>query len=236
MLRPVSVVGLDTVARRAGAVTTNRDGAEVPAHYGSPAAELAVCLAAVGLGDRSDLAKLTLNGPPLAVAGVMRRMTGMSLAPRGVCFSGGAWWCAAAPDWVIVLCEASGRARLLDLLRSQAHTLPGIRMSDRTHDWAALAVAGSGAMRLLAALGVLGEHDDPRAATPFTCARIADAEVYVLLESDRLAVLLVEAEDAECVWRAVAEEGRRFGLSLVGTEALHRFSMLNRAARPAFPS
>jgi glycine cleavage system aminomethyltransferase T len=236
MLRPVSVVGLDIVARRAGAVTTNRDGADVPAHYGSPAAELAVCLTAVGLGDRSDLGKLTLNGTPLAIAAVVRRMTGMSLAPRGVCFSGGARWCAAAPDRVIVLCEASGRARLLDLLRSQAHTLPGIRVSDRTHDWAALAVAGSGTMRLLAALGVLGEHHDSRAATPFTCARIADAEVYALLESDRLAVLLVDAEGAERVWRAVAEEGRRFGLSLVGTEALHRFSMLDRAARPAFPT
>jgi glycine cleavage system aminomethyltransferase T len=109
-------------------------------------------------------------------------------------------------------------------------------VSDRTHEWAALAVAGSATMRLLASLGVLGEQHDPRAATPFTCAPIADAEVYVLLESPRLALLLVDAEDAECVWRTVAEEGRRFGLSLVGTEALHRFSMLNRAARPAFPS
>jgi len=83
-----SLASLDSVARRAGAIT---NGFDVPAHYGSPAGELAVCLRAVGLGDRSDLGKLLLDGGPSAIAGVVRRMTGVSLVPRGVYFgSGGA--------------------------------------------------------------------------------------------------------------------------------------------------
>lgn len=227
-----SLASLDTMARRAGAVM---NGGDVPAHYGSPAGELAVCLRAVGLADRSDLGKLMLDGGPSAVAGVVRRMTGVSLAPRGVCFSGRARWCAASPSRVIVVCEASARSHLLDMLRSQTHTLPGVRVSDRTGDWAALAMVGPGAMRVLAALGVLGEDRDPRTAAPFTCACIAGAEVHVLLESDRQALLLVDGEDAAGVWRAVAEEGRQVGLSLVGTDALHRFSLLSRAGAVRFP-
>lgn len=221
------------MARRAGAVM---NGAHVPTHYGSPAGELAVCLRAVGLGDRSDLGKLMLEGTPSAVAAVVRRMTGVSLAPQGVYFSGRTRWCATSPHQVVVLCEASTRAHLLAMLRSQAHTLPGVHVSDRTDDHAALAIVGPGAMRVLAVLGVLGETRDPRTVAPFTRACIAGAEVHVLLESDRQALLLTDGEDAARVWRAVAEEGRQFGLSLVGTDALQRFSILSRTGSGRFPA
>lgn len=121
---------LDIVARRAGAVMVDRGGVSVAAHYGSAAGELAVCIRAVGLADRSELGKLVLSGSEAGVAELVRRMTGAALAPAGVSISSEAWWCAAAPGHVIVLCDPRRRARLLAVLRIQARRLPGVEVSD----------------------------------------------------------------------------------------------------------
>jgi glycine cleavage system aminomethyltransferase T len=207
----------------------NRSGTCVVAHYGSAAGELSVCVRAVGLADRSELGKLLVAGAARGVAEFVRRTMGTALAPEGVSFSGGAWWCMALDHQVIVICESPTRARLLDFLRAQARRVPGVVVADGSAALAAIAVVGCAALPILSALGALGESDDVRTAAPFGLATIADAEVHVLLQSDRRALLLVDAVLAARVWSAVRETGRRYGLSLVGAEAVQRFALLERS-------
>jgi glycine cleavage system aminomethyltransferase T len=220
---------LDALVRRAGAVFAERNGSKVPAHYGSPAGELAVCVRAVGFGDRSDLGKLMVSGAAVTVEALSRRLTGVALAAQGACFSEGAWWCSV-PGGLVVVCEAPARVALLAALRVRARTIPGVEVADCSDAWAALAVVGPRTVPLLAAVGALGSDANPLAGAHFACSHIAGVQVYVLLESDRRALVLVKADAAEGIWRTVSDEGRAFGLSLVGIEALQRFAMLERMA------
>ncbi len=206
----------------------DRDGAKVPAHYGSPAGELAVCVRMVGLADRSDLGKLVMTGRAAGVTEIVRQVTGVSLPVAGVAASAGTWWCAASPGQVMALCEPGRRARLLDVLRPQVRRLPGVEVADGTTLWAAIALVGPRMTTVLSQLGALGSDGDPRWARPFDSARIAGADVHLLLQSDRRALLLVESAAADHVWRTIENVGRPLGLSCVGTEAVERFSLLDR--------
>jgi glycine cleavage system aminomethyltransferase T len=220
---------LDTVVRRAGAVMIDRDGCCVPAHYGSAAGELAVCMRAVGIADRSDLGKLVVNGDPERVADLLAHVAGVSLAaPGAVADCAGAWWCAAAPDRVIVLCEPARRVKLLDLLRTGARRLPSVRVDDVTPQLSAIAVVGRSATRVLAAVGALGPARDPRCVAPFSQLRVAGADVSLLLQSDRSAVVLVAAADADRVWHALERAGGPFSMGCVGLEALERLALVAR--------
>ena len=58
---------LETVARNHGAVMAERHGRRVPAHFGSTAAEEAVCQTGVGMADRSDRDTFELRGDPVAI-------------------------------------------------------------------------------------------------------------------------------------------------------------------------
>jgi glycine cleavage system aminomethyltransferase T len=218
---------LDAVARRAGAVTVERQGARIPAHYGSAAGELAVCLRAVGIADRSDLGKLVVTGRPEGVAELVRRAAGSTLAVTGVAAAGGAWWCAAAPDRLLVLTEPAKRLRTLELLRAAARPLGGVRVADASTALSAIAVLGRHSLTVLAALEALGAEAEPRSVPPVAEVRLAGADVVVLLQSDRRALLVLDAVDADRVWRAVEEAGRPFGISYVGIEAVERFSLLD---------
>jgi glycine cleavage system aminomethyltransferase T len=229
-------VSLDTVARRAGAVMIDRNGARVPAHYGSPAGELAVCVRAVGIADRSDLGKLAVTGEPELLADLLLHVAGVSLAATGaVAHRAGAWWCAAAADRAIVLCEPARRAHLLDLLRATARRRPALRVDDLTTELSAIAVVGRAATRVLAELGALGPADDPRSVPPFGSLRIAGADVSVLLQSDESALLLVPAMHADRVWHAVERAGRPFVMGCVGIEALERFTLVAVSSRRCVP-
>ena len=228
--RVITLTPLDAVIRRAGAVMIERDGSSVAAHYGSPAGELAVCLRTVGIANRSDLGKLAVTGRPEAVAELVQRVVGASLAGTGVAMSAGAWWCAAAPERLVVLCEPPLRARLLQMLRTAARPLAGVHVHDASAALSAVAVVGRCAMSVLSALEALGPENDPRSAPPFARVRIADADVCVLLQSDRRALLVMDAADAGRLWHAVEEAGRPFGISCVGTQALERFALLDRTS------
>jgi glycine cleavage system aminomethyltransferase T len=204
------------------------DGPGVASHYGSPAGELAVCLRAVGIADRSDLGKLVVSGRSEAVAELVGRVSGDGLAATGVALSAGAWWCAAAGDQVVVLCEPPRRLRLLNVLRSSARPLAGVRVEDASTAWSAIAVVGRCATNVLSMLGALGPEDDPRSAPPFGSVVIAGSDVHVLLQSDRRTLLLMDRADAQRVWHAVELAGRAFGMSCVGLQAVERFSLVDR--------
>jgi glycine cleavage system aminomethyltransferase T len=229
-------VSLDTVVRRAGAVMVERDGGSVAAHYGSAAGELAVCMRAVGIADRSDLGKLIVSGEPEPLAELLLQVAGVSLAaPGAVAERGGAWWCAAGGGRALVLCDPARRAHLLDLLRAAARRRPSLRLDDVTAQMSAIAVVGRSTRRVLAELGALGPAGDPRRVPPFGSVRIAGAGVSVLLQSDESVLLLVPAPDADRVWHAVERAGRPFVMGCVGLEALERFTLVALSSRRCAP-
>jgi glycine cleavage system aminomethyltransferase T len=119
---------------------------------------------------------------------------------------------------------------MLEVLRGQAGRAPGVELRDESAAWAAIALVGRRAARVLAALGALGPDGDVRAARPFASVHIGGVPVDVLLQSDRRALLLVEPAGADLVWRACEAAGRPLGMSCVGSEAVERFAMLERPA------
>lgn len=211
---------LEPLTRRAGVVLVDRDGTPVASHYGSPAGELAVCVRRVGIADRSDLGKLVVGGDRATVAELV----------DGHAASGN-WWCLEAPSRFVVLCEPQRRTRLRELLSAQARHLPGVEIVDATAAWCAIALVGRHALGVLRALGAL-DGGDPR-QTPPQPARIGGAAVHVLMQSDRRALLLVDQLQAAAVWHATEAAGRPFGLSCVGSQAVARYTLLDRAGVPA---
>jgi glycine cleavage system aminomethyltransferase T len=195
-----------------------------PAHYGCPAGELAVCVEAVGLADLSHLRKISLAGDPTALMQVVRDATGYSLRPGGCVEVPGVWWCAPSPERLIALVE--GTHPMLSEI-AWGHGVPGVTVTDHSTDWSAIGLIGRAAMMVLARLGVVG---NPRLAAPFGRVAIGGAEVGLLLQSDRRAVLLVDCRSAADVWHAIEEEGRAFGISCVGADARGRFAILERLA------
>ena len=116
--RPTSA--LDPVLRQAGGVLVMHDGHAVVANYGSAAGELAACVSAVGLADRSDLAKLVLDGPARAAAAPVapphRQRAGARAAPCSAAAPGGV---PSSPERMLVICDAGRGDRLHAVLSAR---------------------------------------------------------------------------------------------------------------------
>jgi glycine cleavage system aminomethyltransferase T len=201
-------------------------GRSVAVNYGSAAGELAACVSAVGLADRSDLTKLVLEAPHDQMRQLMARLAGGIVFPGGAWYAGGAWWCGVSSERVIVLCERRQGDRLHDQLHAHAVQQPTLRVQDQTADWAAIEVLGRYAGRVLRALGVYGESGDPRQVQPLT----AHAGALWLLESDSKALALVARASAGAVWQAIEQAGHPFGICAVGQDAIARYGLIRRAA------
>lgn len=212
--------------RQAGAVFANHEGRSAAIHYGSAAGELAVCVSAVGLVDRSDLATLALEAPSPQLAQLTSRLAGGEIAPGGALDAAGAWWCAAAPDTVVVVCRPDVRRRLIERLR--VHAAHQVSLRVLSLDFSALGLLGPQTPSLLRALGVYGPDGDPRSVAPFGRGTIAGNDVWWLLASDRSALMLVDRARAGELWRAIESAGRPYGLSCVGQEAAGRHALLER--------
>lgn len=223
-------VELDQVLRRAGAVLTTRDGRPVVINFGSAAAELAVCVRSVGLVDRSDLSTLAVEAPRAQLSALMRRLVGASVAPGGLVSGGSAWWCGAAPDRVMVVCDPRTAERLAGGLWADAarHLL----VRDLTSELTAIGLLGRNTGQVLNALGVYGRSGDPRQAKPFAQGAIDGAPAWWLLQSDRRALMLVARQRAGDAWLAIERAGRPHGISCVGQEAAARYTLMERL-RPA---
>jgi glycine cleavage system aminomethyltransferase T len=224
---------LDVALRQAGAVFATHDGRSAAIHYGSAAGELAVCVSAVGLVDRSDLTTLALEAPSAQLAQLTSRLAGGEIAPGGALDAAGAWWCAATSDTLVVVCRADVRRRLVERLRMHATHQVSLRVL--SVDFAAVGLLGPQTPNVLGALGVYGAGGDPRAVAPFGRGTIAGTDAWWLLESDRSALMLLDRERAGQVWRAIERAGRPFGLSCVGQEAAGRYALLERTRSRATP-
>lgn len=223
-VQPVeSISALEILTRRAGAVVNTRLGATVASHYGSPTAELAVCVQAVGLADCSDLVKLAITGDRQAVSNTVAAAAGSRVAAHGCIETAGAWWCAASDERIVVLAEPASGPALFTTIRKAA--TPGVEITDQSAEVAAIGLVGRRVFQVLAAVGVLV---NPRLAPPFGEATIANERVDLLLQSNRRAVVLVDRRAAAEVWQAIEDAGRAFRLSYVGSDALGRFAILDR--------
>jgi glycine cleavage system aminomethyltransferase T len=223
------------VLRRAGAVLATRDGRSVAMNFGSAAAELAVCVRAVGLVDCSELSKLVLEAPPAQLAALTSRLVGDGVAPGGVLYAGNGWWCGDAPGRVIVLSDPDTGSRLRDRLHTDARRFVTMAVRDASAELAAIGLLGRNADQVLRVLGAFGESGDPRAVAPFAHGSIAGTPASWLLQSDRRALALVPREHAGEAWLAIERAGRPFGISCVGQEAVSRFALLERARPAASP-
>jgi glycine cleavage system aminomethyltransferase T len=225
----------DTVLRRAGAVLAKRDGHPVAINFGSAAAELAVCVRAVGLVDRSELCKLVLEGPSARLDTLMTRLTAGTVRPGGVVSAGGAWWCGEGEDRVFVLCDPQTGPRLLERLRTDAVCHVTTRVREVSAELAAIGLLGGSAAKVLSALGVYGRSGDARGARPFARGWVEAIPAWWLLQSDRRAIALVSREDAGAAWLDIERVGRPFGISCVGYEAAARYGLVERLRSAELP-
>ena len=221
--------------RQAGAVLSTRDGRSVAINFGSAAAELAVCVRAVGLVDRSELCKLVLEAPPAQLAALTSRLVGQTVSTGGVLSAGNAWWCGEAADRVVVLSDPDTGSRLRQRLRADALRYVTTTVRDVSADVAAIGLLGRSADRVLRALGAFGDSGDPRAVQPFAPGSVDGIPAWWLLQSDRRALALVPRERAGEAWLAIERAGRPFGISCVGQEAACRYTLLERTRAVAFP-
>ncbi len=223
------------VLRRAGAVLCTRAGRPVAMNFGSSAAELAVCVRAVGLVDRSDLSKLVLEAPAPQLAALTSRLAGAPVSPGGVLSAGSAWWCGDGPGRVIVLSDPDTGSRLRERLHVDARRFAGMTVRDASAELAAIGLLGRSADDVLKALGAFGESGDPRSVAPFAHGQVAGIPTSWLLHSDRRALALVPREHAGQAWLAIEDAGRPFGISCVGQEAAARYALLERTRPAALP-
>lgn len=219
---------LDAVVSRAGAIRCDHDGQPVALHYGSAAGELAACVSRVGLGDRSELRKLALEGPRQTLEQVVAGLTGMALAPGGALRTGTTWWCALTSERVFVLAEPGDGDRLAGRIRRLGARHAHLRIRDLSQAWGAIAIVGRQSGEVLARLGVYGATGDPRSVAPVSVRRVTGAEVTWLLQSDHRALALMGHRDAPAVWHALHAVGRPFGICAVGHEAIARYTLLAR--------
>ena len=219
---------LDAVVSRAGAIRGDHAGRPVALHYGSAAGELAACVSRVGLGDRSELGKLALEGPGATLGRVVSDLTGMALASGGALPTETAWWCAATPERVLVLTEPGDGDRLPSRIRRLAARYPDLRIRDLSQAWSAIAIVGRQAGEVLARLGVYGATGNPRSVAPASSLRVAGVDVTWLLQSDHRALALMGHRDAPTVWHALHAVGRPFGICAVGQDAIARYALLAR--------
>jgi len=224
---------LELILRRAGAVLITREGRPVVSHFGSAAAELAVCVRRVGLVERSDLGTVGLGAPEAQLSALMTRLVGADVSPGGLVCGGGAWWCGVTPEEVMVVCDQRTSARLLGALHAAAARHVAVR--DHSSELAAIGLLGRHTGKVLAALGVYGQSRDPRQAAPFARGSIDGIAISWLLESDRHALALVPRERAGEVWLGLERAGRPFGITCVGHEAACRYALMERL-RPATPA
>jgi len=210
----------------AGAVLHAReDGSIFVAHYGSVAAEIAVCLKSVGLVDHSDYGVHELRGdrarldraliarlgdPPPAIGGArrLRNVWYLRLEPRRILLVG--------PHEALASEPTIGRDRdRAELQRSDAGTSTTV-----------VGIVGPRAPRLVTAVGL-----PDRLAIGAIATDPGDPGVVAILrESQRRYLALISRDRGDAFWARLVEAGKPLGAAFVGGDAL---TLLNASADAA---
>ena len=216
------VISIPETCLAASAGLHDRDGHTVVAHYGSVAAEIAVCMKSVGLADHSDYGVLELSGdrapldraliarfgdPPLTV-GSARRLHSV-------------WYLRMDAHHTLLVGPHAALAAGRRIGRGRGD-LPH---RDIRRSLAIVGIVGPRAPRLLAAAGLPGKLPigaiDAVAADP--------SIVAILRESQRRYLALVRADAADAFWVRLLTAGERLGAAFVGYDAL---TLLNASSSP----
>jgi len=224
---------LTSVHERLGATLTGFAGWLMPLRYGSETAEHNAVRTAAGLFDLSHMGEIMVTGPdaaaaldyalvgqPSALAPGRARYT-MICAPDGGILDDLIVY-RLADDEFLVVANAANTDTVLDALTDRAgtYTPAGAKVSDRTADYALIALQGPNAAR------VLGPVTDADLATvkyyasyPATVAghRILLARTGYTGEDGF--ELFTGPQDAEPIWDALTEAGAACGLVPAGLAA-----------------
>jgi glycine cleavage system aminomethyltransferase T len=209
----------------AGAVLHTGEWSTVVAHYGSVAAEIAVCLKSVGLADHSDYGVLELRGdralldraltarlgdPPLAIGSArrLRDVWYLRLDARRTLLVGPRSALASGP--------MIGRGR--DRAELQHH--------DIGSSLTIVGIVGPRAARLVAAVGL----PDKLAIGAIGRDGSDPGVVAILRESQRRYLGVVRRDRGDAFWARLVEAGKPLGAAFVGCDAL---SLLNVSADAA---
>lgn len=194
------------------------------AHYGSAAAEIAVCTKAVGLVERSELRVLEVAG----AAGPLEQALGAAM-PDAVPRAGHAhcvadtWCCRVVADRALVAGSAGAVDRWRQVVSRVAATT-GIAVGARTLSEAeALSIVGPKSQAVLAASLLPAGLEPGRVGD----GQLAGSPVAVVCEDLEHYLLLFPQGCPDAALDALGAAGRPVGLARVGHEALAHL----RAAR-----
>jgi heterotetrameric sarcosine oxidase gamma subunit len=194
-------------ALAAGARSEVRDGWEVVASFGDPAAGLAACRESVGFADLSDLIKFELQRPPAAAAA--------EFAPGHALRLAGGWRCPLRPTRELLLAEPNRAAIVGAELERD-----GARACDLTASLAAIAIAGPLARETFARFCALDLRPERLAVGGFLPGSVARTPGYVLREGPDRFLMLFGAAYAQYVWETVADAAAGRGGRPVAASAL----------------
>jgi glycine cleavage system aminomethyltransferase T len=187
------------------------------AHYGSVAAEIAVCTKTAGLVDRSGLRQLAVSGPEHLLDHVLEAALpdGAPAPGHAVCIAA-TWCCRTTARRAIVAGGPSAVARWRQV-ESRAASSAGLDVAiELLADASALSLVGPRAPRIVEAaglpadLGLIEVADAILAGSPLTLVR-EDGDSYLLL---------FERGCPPEVHQALWDAGREHGMAPVGGEAL----------------
>ena len=218
---------LDAVLRQAGAVFASHGGRAAAIHYGSAAGELAVCVSAVGLVDRSELTTLALQAPSAQLSQLTSRLAGGEVAPGGALDAAGAWWCGAAPDTVLVVCAPDVGRRLVDRLRV-ARRAPGRAACADRRLLGYRPARPRGSRRAARARCLrLGRRSAPGRAVRARSDRRGPRCGGCSSQTAARSCSPPTSKPVAC-GAPIERAGRPFGISCVGQEAAGRYTLLER--------
>lgn len=213
--------------RPPGAVMVQRDGLPVVGHYGSVAAEIAVCTKACGLVDRSSIRQLALVGPEALLDHVLA-VTVPDVAPRpghAICIAG--TWCARTTAARAIVAGGPGAVARWRQVASRAIATAGLGVrAELLDESAVLSLAGPRSARVVQAAGLPSDLGVGAVAD----ATLAGSPLAVVREDGDHFLLLFERGHPNAVWQTLWGAGREHGLAPVGNEALE---LLHAAHRPS---
>lgn len=218
------------IHERLGAAMTNFAGWRMPLRYRSETAEHQAVRRAAGLFDLSHMGEIFVTGPgagaaldyalvgELSAARPGRARYTMICAPDGGVLDDLIVYRLAEGEYLVVA-NAANTAAVAEALRERAHGREA-DVSDRTADFALIAVQGPLAARILRRL----TDADLEGLAYYASCRADVAGAGVLLARTGYTgedgfELFVGAGDAERVWAAVADAGSGDGLAPAGLAA-----------------
>jgi aminomethyltransferase len=223
---------LTSVHERLGATLTGFAGWRMPLRYGSETAEHQAVRTAAGLFDLSHMGEIMVTGPdaagaldyalvgqPSALAPGRARYT-MICAPDGGILDDLIVYRLADDDFLVVANAANTDVVFRELTARAGQGCPGAAVTDRTDDYALIALQGPNAVRILAPI-TDADLDAVRYYASYP-ATVADCPLLLArtgYTGEDGFELFARPQDAERIWEALTAAGAADGLVPAGLAA-----------------